>query len=135
MKSSPSDTLLGFMTEMNKWERSYNNSFMKNHSIDKTPFRDELNCIFERWCTLKERKTGRQISLKISFPPDYDPESDEVMDMIIGKDKASIIVQKHTGFKHKYRYTLHLTHGEWRIDKKEWLDDEDGKKKWVQAYL
>lgn len=135
MKLSPADILRAFMTDMNKWESSYHDAFMKDHSIDKSPFRDELNDIFEKWCTLKKRKTGRQISLKVVFPPDYDPENDEIMDVSLVKNKASIFVQKHTGFKNKYRYTLHFKNDEWRIDKKEWLDNEDGKEKWVQAYL
>jgi hypothetical protein len=136
MKDEAVGVLVSFMKDMNKWETSYHNAFMKDHSIDKSPYRDELNDIFEKWCTSKERKTGRQISLKVSFPPDYDPENDEIMDVSVVKNKASVIVQKHTGFKNKYRYTLHFKNDEWRIDKKEWLDDdENGKEKWVQAYL
>jgi len=136
MNLSPTETLLAFMKDMNVWENSYRDAFMKDHSIDKAPYRRELNDIFLRWCTLKEKKTGRQISLKVSFPPDYDPENDEVMDVSIVKNKAFVIVQKNTGFKNKYLYTLSFKNDEWRIDKKEWLDeDDDGNEKWAQAYL
>lgn len=136
MKLSPVETLLEFINDMNAWENSYRDAFMEDHSIDKTPYREQLSDVFLKWCTLKERKTGRQISLKVSFPPDYDPESDEVVDVSIVKNKASIIVRKNTGFQNKYRYTLHLKNDEWRIDKKEWLDEDDnGNEKWAQAYL
>lgn len=68
--------------------------------------------------------------MSVSFPPDYDPENDEILDVEVIKNKATVIVQKHTGFKNKYRYTLHFKNNEWRIDKKEWFDD-----KWKQDYL
>lgn len=125
------ETLVAFMKDMNDWENSYRNAFMADHSVNKEPYLAELNEIFNKWCTVKERKQGRQVSMKVSFPPDYDPENDEIFDEDVVKNKASIVVQKHTGFENKYRYTLKFKNNEWRIDKKEWLDDD----KWKQAYL
>ncbi|GKW22373.1 MULTISPECIES: NTF2 fold immunity protein [Pectobacterium] len=125
------ETLIAFMKDMNNWENSYRDAFMANHGVNKEPYLIELNDIFNKWCTVKERKQGRQVSMKVSFPPDYDPENDEIIDENIVKNKASIVVQKHTGFENRYRYTLQFKNNEWRIDKKEWLDDD----KWKQAYL
>ena len=125
------DTLIAFMSDMNEWENKYRTAFMADHSVNKEPYLQELNEIFEKWCTTKERKNGRQTSMKVSFPPDYDPVGDEVTDEAVMKNKAYFIVQKHTGLENKYRYTLHYKNNEWRVDKKEWFDDV----KWKQAYL
>ncbi|AYH14969.1 NTF2 fold immunity protein [Pectobacterium parmentieri] len=125
------EVLIAFMKDMNSWENSYRDAFMADHNVDKGPYLAELNKIFNNRCTVKERKYGRQVSMKVGFPPDYDPESDEIIDENTVKNKTSIIVQKHTGFENRYRYTLHFKNNEWRIDKKEWLDDEG----WKQAYL
>ncbi|WKV49483.1 NTF2 fold immunity protein [Dickeya fangzhongdai] len=128
---SAKETLISFMKDMNIWENSYRDAFMSNHGVDKEPYRNELNNIFLKWCTLKERKTGRQISLKVSFPPDYDLENEEIERVDEEKTKAYIYTQKKNGLMNKYRYTLHFKNSEWRIDKKEWLEND----KWKQAYL
>ncbi|RAT40172.1 hypothetical protein AU495_16970, partial [Lonsdalea populi] len=96
------DTLIAFMKDMNSWENSYRDAFMADHGVNKEPYLAELNNIFNKWCTIKERKQGRQVSMKVSFPPDYDPENDEILDQYAVKNKTSFTVQKNTGFKNKY---------------------------------
>ncbi|GCW61474.1 TPA: NTF2 fold immunity protein [Escherichia coli] len=130
MKEEMLNVFDSFSKEMNEWEVSYYNSRQNDRSGDKTSFREKLDAIFNKYCTSKERKYGRQVAMSVSFPPDYDPENDEILDVEVIKNKATVIVQKHTGFKNKYRYTLHFKNNEWRIDKKEWFDD-----KWKQDYL
>ncbi|MEL4889730.1 RhsIA family immunity protein [Pectobacterium betavasculorum] len=127
------DTLIAFMKDMNNWENSYRDAFMSDHSVNKEPYLAELNNIFNKWCTVKERKQGRQVSMKVSFPPDYDPENDEILDEDAVKNKTSITVQKHTGFKNKYRYTLHYKNDEWRVDKKERFSPVEDK--WIKDSL
>ncbi|MBS9429662.1 NTF2 fold immunity protein [Photorhabdus akhurstii] len=118
-----------FIQEMNKWEVFYyrEGSRKRNTPIVKEKMKNELDEIFSKNCTLKERKQGRQVSLMLSSPPD----NDEITSKELDKNKAIFIIQKHTGFKNKYRYTLHFKNNEWRVDKKEWLSGD----KWKQDYL
>lgn len=127
------ETLIAFMKVMNSWENGYRDAFMADHCVDKESYLTELNNIFSKWCTIKERKYGRQASMQVSFPPDYDPEKDEIISEDVIKNKASIIVQKHAGFKNKYRYTLQFKNNEWRIDKKERFSSDENK--WVKDNL
>ncbi len=124
------ETLISFIKEMNIWENSYRNALMGDDAVDKNEYLSELNRIFTKWCTIKERKNGRQSSMKVSFPPDYDPENDEIVSELIEKNKAFFIIKKHTGFENSYRYTLLYKNNEWRIDKKEWLNE-----KWEKCSL
>ncbi|WMT16734.1 NTF2 fold immunity protein [Serratia fonticola] len=130
MKDEAVGVLVSFMKDMNKWETSYHDAFMADYCIDKKPYASELNEIFNKWCTVKERKNGRQVAMQVSSPPDYDPENDEIMEVEVVKNKASIVVQKHTGFKNKYRYTLQFKNNEWRIDKKERFSSSESK--WIK---
>ncbi len=133
MENDPVEVLIFFMKEMNQWENSYRDAFMKDHGIKKEPYLIELNDIFSKWCTVKERKHGRQTSMQVSFPPDYDPVTDKIVNHDIIKNKAFITVQKETGFKNRYLYTLNLKNKEWRIDKKERFSSEENK--WVRDNL
>lgn len=130
MKDEILNIFNSFLKEMNEWEVSYYNSRQNDRSGDKAPYREKLDAIFNKYCTIKDRKYGRQTAMSVSYPPDYDPENDEILDVDVNKNRATVVVQKHTGFKNKYRYTLHFKNNEWRIDKKEWFDE-----KWKQDYL
>jgi len=133
MENKIINVLSSFMKDMNKWENSYRDAFMKDYNVEKESYLNELNSIFSKWCTIKERKQGRQVAMQVSFPPDYDPDNDEIITIENTKNKAFIIVQKHTGFKNKYRYTLHFKNDEWRIDKKERFSIDE--EKWVKDIL
>lgn len=67
------------------------------------------------------------------FPPDYDVDNDEILDVEINKNKSIVTVQKHTGFKDKFRYTLHFKNNEWRVDKRERFSSSEDK--WVKYGL
>lgn len=129
------NVLINFIIKMNEWEmRCYPLLSEDDSEKAKVVLKDELDEIFNKFCTVKERKQGRQKSLSCSEPPEYSP-SEEVLSSEINKNKAVFVTQQHTGFKNKYRYTLNLKNDEWRIDKKEWLDDDNGIEKWKQCYL
>ncbi|ELY1862831.1 hypothetical protein SL013_002256 [Serratia marcescens] len=129
------NVLTNFIMKMNEWEmRCYPLLSADDSENIKVVLKDELDDIFNKFCTVKERKQGRQTSLSCSEPPEYSP-GEEVLSSEINKNKAIFVTQQHTGFKNKYRYTLHLKNDEWRIDKKEWLDDDNGIEKWKQCCL
>ncbi|NIF22090.1 NTF2 fold immunity protein [Candidatus Pantoea multigeneris] len=125
------EILICFIEDMGEWENSFREAFMENPAIDKQPYSCQLDEIFNKWCTKKERKYGRQVSMQVSFPPDYDIENDEITSEDISAKKTLIQVKKNTGFKNEYRYTLIYKEDRWQIDKKEWLDEG----KWKRAYL
>lgn len=139
---NPQEVLLKFMYKMNLWEVKYYSAFIEAFKtndgkrglpdIVRESQKEELESIFSEFLTKKERKFGRLVSLSTSCPPAYDPENDEIVEMEVGNKRAIFVVQKHTGFKNKYRYTLHFKKGEWRIDKKEMSDEND---KWARSYL
>ncbi|EJE3221906.1 hypothetical protein M4E85_000101 [Salmonella enterica] len=133
MKEDAIKVFSSFAKEMNKWEISYHTALRGDRRADKEPYREKLNAIFEKYCTKKERKYGRQTAMDVCFPPDYDLDNDEILDIEINKNKAIITVQKHTGFKDKFRYTLHFKNNEWRIDKRERFSS--GENKWVKYGL
>ena len=129
--SKAEEVLKNFIIQMNQWELKYYPLFRnEGMTVHKNAARKDLDDIFEIFCTKKDRKQGKQVSLSCGDPPEYSTD-EEILSCDLNKNKSSFITQQHTGFKNQYRYTLHYKNNEWRIDKKEWLDDD----KWKQAYL
>lgn len=129
------EVLKGFIEKMNIWELKYYPLFRNDGmSSYKDNARKELDEIFEVFCTRKERKQGRQVSLSCSEPPEYSID-EKILANDFNKNKCSFITQQNTGLKNQYRYTLSFKNDEWRIDKKEWLDEDEGVAKWRQDYL
>ncbi len=110
---------------MNRWEvyffnltEEYDENSKNSDSL--TPkIQEELDAIFNSYCTLKERKYGRQAGLTLGFPPDYSPDEEILATEVLKKNKIAIETQEHSVMKYRYRYTLHYKNKEWRIDKKE----------------
>lgn len=128
-------TLKEFILAMSNWELHYYPEVReKGLTALKEKMKQELDEIFESFCTKKERTQGRQISLLCSDPPEYSP-SEEFLNSILSGRKLLISTQQTVGFKNRYRYTLILKDNQWFIDKKEWLDDDNGIERWRQAYL
>ncbi|PXZ07169.1 hypothetical protein DKK70_04750 [Gilliamella apicola] len=116
-----------FIIAMNKWEVYYHTLTMEY--VDKGEYEklapldakkgEELNAIFNTYCTLKERKYGRQAALDTQYPPEYSPDEEILATEVLKKNKITIETQEHSVMKYRYRYTLHYKNKEWRIDKKE----------------
>ncbi|CNC61927.1 NTF2 fold immunity protein [Yersinia similis] len=126
-------TLKYFISAMNEWELSSYPLLIDDSSEQiKTIVRNRLDDIFSRYCTLKDRKQGRQVSLSCSEPPGYSMDEDFINIELI-KNKAIIYTKQNTGFKNKYRYTLQFNNNEWRIDKKERFSPFE--EKWIKDNL
>ena len=116
-----------FIIAMNKWEVYYHAITMEY--VDKGEYeklnslrprkKEELDAIFNTYCTLKERKYGRQAALDTQYPPEYSPDEEILATEVLKKNKIAIETQEHSVMKYRYRYTLHYKNKEWRIDKKE----------------
>ena len=116
-----------FIIAMNKWEVYYNTLTMdyvdkgeyeKLESLDAKK-REELDAIYNTYLTLRERKYGRQSSLRVGYPTEYSPDEEILATEVLKKNKITIETQEHSVMKYRYRYTLHYKNKEWRIDKKE----------------
>ena len=110
---------------MNKWEVYYHTLTMdyidqgkKLAPLDAKK-REELDAIFNTYCTLRERKYGRQSSLRTGCPPEYSPDEEILATEVLKKNKIVIETQEHSVMEDRYRYTLHYKNKGWRIDKKE----------------
>ena len=132
------EVLKKFIIAMNKWEVYYHTLTMDYIDQGKklAPLDDkkgeELNAIFNTYCTLRERKYGRQSSLRTGCPPEYSPDEEILATEVLKKNKIAIETQEHSVMKYRSRYTLHYKNKEWRIDKKEAYDDKDDKwERWI----
>jgi hypothetical protein len=123
-----------FIIAMNHWEVHYY-PLVKNDSSNgiRLKMMNDLNFIFNKFCTKKERKYGRQISLGCGNPPEYSPDEKILKIEELKGNKAAIYTQEQHGVEDQFRYTLHYTNHKWRIDKKEVYDDSD--KKWKKYVL
>lgn len=125
--------LNAFIRDMNKWEVFYYRKIREEGIISvREIMKKELDEIFLKYCTFKDRKQGRQVSLNCSEPPGYSPD-DDILSMELFKNKAIFIIQQSEGFKEKYRYTLNFKNKEWRVDKKERFSSYENK--WLKDYL
>jgi hypothetical protein len=134
----PEDVLREFIMAMNAWELKYyplmTGADAESH---KPAMKAELDAIFEQFCTLKDRKYGRQTALSASYPPEYDADQ-QILDVQIDKNKALINTLQYFGersakMQNQVRYTLVLRKGEWRIDKNERFSTYDDK--WEKSIL
>ncbi|OCG16560.1 hypothetical protein A9G09_02875 [Gilliamella sp. wkB292] len=122
------NVLKNFIIAMNNWEKHYY-PLVKNGSSEEVRLSmiNDLNCIFNKFCTKKERKYGRQVSLGCGNPPEYSPDEKFLKTEELKNTKIVIYTQEQKGVKDQFRYTLHFKNHEWLIDKKEVYDDIDNK--------
>lgn len=126
-------TLNNFIHAMSGWELFYYHEVReKGMTSIREQMKKDLDEIFSNFCTLKERKQGRQVSLNCSDPPTYSPD-EEILHNELLRNKAIFVTQQHTGFEEKYRYTLNFKSNEWRIDKKERFSSYENK--WLKDNL
>ncbi|MBN3230256.1 NTF2 fold immunity protein [Pectobacterium brasiliense] len=122
-----------FILQMNRWELKYYPLFRsEGMSVHKDTAKKDLDDIYGLFCTKKERKQGRQVSLSCGEPPEYSPD-EEILSGELNKNKAIFLNQQYTEAKSKFRYTLNFKDGEWRIDKKERLSSFEDK--WIKYNL
>lgn len=125
--------LIDFISAMNLWELTYYPLVRDKGMLTvKDKMRDDLNKVFDMFCTKKERKQGRQVALSCTEPPTYSL-NEEILRQDELNSKVIIYTQQHTGLKNQYRYTLQLKNNEWLIDKKERFSDYENK--WIKDNL
>ncbi|WPO50160.1 NTF2 fold immunity protein [Pseudomonas sp. S1Bt23] len=106
---------------MNGWKIHYYPEVReKGLTTRREKMKQDLDAIFDSFCTKKERKQGRQTSLLCSDPPEYSP-SENILSSTMSGSKAVISTQQNVGFKNQYRYMLNFKSNQWFVDKKNGL--------------
>lgn len=125
-----------FIVAMNRCEVHFYPLLASDSGNDDEVFsqmREELNAIFAKFCTQRERKYGRQAGLACMEPPEYSPDEEILKTEELKKNRVVIYTQQKTGVEDQFRYTLHHKKDGWRIDRKEVYDEFE--KKWSKKIL
>lgn len=128
--AKPESVLLAFFDEMNGWEiESFplikqipRGASAEEVSAVYAPIAERLDRIFEKFCTPKKRKQGRQNAVAVGSPPDYDSQTQTVVETIYESPRRAFVETiDRKRFGKKYRYVL-LKKGErWLIDGKKYF--------------
>ena len=115
-----------FLTEMNKWESYWYQVQYENLEVDYTEeLKKEIDAIYEKYVTVRERKLGKQVALSTRFPSTFTPDG-EIISCELSANNKKIVIEVHkkfdTGVEYEYRYTLIFKNKEWRVDRREMLD-------------
>ena len=125
-----------FLTEMKTWEDYWFELRYANPGINyKKDQKQELDAIYEKYVTVRERKLGRQAALSTQNPSTFTPDG-EIISCELSANNKKIVIEVHkkfdTGVVYEYRYTLIFKNKEWRVDRREMLD-YDGR--WIKDTL
>ena len=125
-----------FLTEMNKWESYWYEVQYENPEVDYTEeLKKEIDAIYEKYVTVRERKLGKQVALSTRYPSTFTPDG-EIISCELSANNKKIVIEIHkkfdTGVEYEYRYTLIFKNKEWRVDRREMLD-YDGR--WIKDTL
>ena len=117
--SDPGAVVASFIVAMNAWEietaashsRAKQTGSMADYNL---PLLAE---IFDRHCTVRDRPRGRLSAPSFQRPPEYDPRTETIVE-VVEKDQRTANVETIRGapLGGRYRYTLHRSRGQWRID-------------------
>ena len=95
----------------------------------------EIDAIYEKYVTVRERKLGKQVALSTRYPSTFTPDG-EIISCELSANNKKILIEIHkkfdTGVVYEYRYTLIFKNKEWRVDRREMLD-YDGR--WIKDTL
>ena len=125
-----------FLTEMKTWEDYWRDLQLENLEIDYSKEqKKEIDAIYEKYVTVRERKLGKQVALSTQFPSTFTPDG-EIISCELSANNKKIVIEVHkkfdTGVVYEYRYTLIFKNKEWRVDKREVLE-YDGR--WCKSSL
>ena len=125
-----------FLTEMKTWEDYWRDLQLENLEIDYSKEqKKEIDAIYEKYVTVRERKLGKQVALSTRYPSTFTPDG-EIISCELSANNKKIVIEVHkkfdTGVVYEYRYTLIFKNKEWRVDKREVLE-YDGR--WCKSSL
>jgi len=130
--SDPTAVLRAFMAEMNAWERraraavdAYQGT--KEGVPKMRPFWTELAGIFDRYCIPQGDRRGPGQYRSVGMAPTYDPEGEEVLEVVPrprGRIKISTRRTDPKASPREFVYLLERDGDRWRLARKQWLDHQ-----------
>ncbi len=126
-----------FLTEMKTWEDYWRDLQLENLEIDYSKEqKQEIDAIYEKYVTVRERKRGLQVALSTQYPSTFTPDG-EIISCELSANNKKIAIEVYqkfdTGVRYQYRYTLIFKNNEWRVDRREmFLFSEN---KWIKDTL
>ena len=120
--AEPSSVVTAFIAAMNAWElEAWKVQRACRESSDPSAYQstviEEVNQVFNMYCTSRERKFGRNGSFQ--QPPEYDPASESIVDETVdNSQRRAYVTTKRRAVLGDgvYRYTLIEKRGKWLID-------------------
>jgi urease gamma subunit len=127
------ESLYEFMKVMNAWEIKYHDLYKQEGTAKHAEAaRAEVNEIYARLLTDRDRKLGQQSAVSAGFPTVFDPSREEVVNAeIVGNGKVLITTRwihpTVPTMMQDLRYTMILKSGKYLLDKREKYSKLDGK--------
>ena len=128
-----------FLTEMKKWEDywfEFRCSNLGGNLNYRKELKQEIDAIYEKYVTVRERKRGLQVALSTQFPSTFTPDG-EIISSELSANNKKILIEVYkkfdTGVEYQYRYTLIFKYKKWLVDRREMFDYYDGK--WSKSSL
>lgn len=128
------EVFYSFISQMNNWEK-YCNEIEQDKTLSfETQFekqKSKLINIFNEFCTPKERKFGRPVTISYGNEGsyEYDPNLEKISSIEESNNKITIYTEKTGVLPTKYQYTMKKMHNHWYIDSKKRYSE--WKKKWI----
>ncbi|WP_295812040.1 NTF2 fold immunity protein [uncultured Apibacter sp.] len=112
-----------FLTEMKTWEDYWRELQYANLEVDYTKEqKQEIDAIYEKYVTVRERKWGLQVALSTQFPSTFTPDG-EIISCELSANNKKILIEVYkkfdTGVRYQYRYTLIFKYKKWLVDRRE----------------
>jgi NTF2 fold immunity protein len=136
---SATNSLYEFFTAMNAWEVKFDELYAQGGTAKHAEAaRAEINEIYARFLTDRDRKLGQQSAVSAGFPTVFDPSREEVANAeTVGKGKVLITTRRIRPtvptMMQDRRYTMVLKSGKYLLDKREKYSTLDAK--WTSVTL
>jgi hypothetical protein len=134
--------LLEFMSEMKGWENKFATLYKRESGgpeAHASQAKFELEQIYNKYLTNRDRKYGRMASASAGWPPEFDPDAEEIVatELINGRKVIFETLWTHPTavprYTERHRFTMLYQNGRWQLDRKETYSTYQGK--WVKCVL
>ena len=129
------------MSAMKDWENKFAALYTRENGgpeAHAAQAKVELQPIYQKYVTQRDRKLGRMASPSAGYPPEFDPDAEKIVACESLKRNKVVIETLWTHPKvptstRKHRYTMLCRSREWRLDRKETYSSSEGK--WIKRVL
>jgi hypothetical protein len=140
--NNASAVLLEFMSEMKRWENKFTTLYKQENGgpeAHASQAKIEIKQIYDKYVTKRDRKYGRVASVSAGWPPQFDPDAEEIVASELISRRMVILETLWTHptavprYTEKNRFTMLFQRGKWRLDRKETYDSHKGQ--WAKRVL